>query len=141
MFEDEDYDNDLDLDEQDSTLDTLRALQFSEEKIERHSHGIDESLPPSPEKMIEYLIDAAMAALERMIQKRTLIKTEFYSQCIAAQKGMDFLGANYRFTSRPGLVAASKMNVFNYYAHERDKIFRPPKPKPRKPRRRKKARR
>jgi hypothetical protein len=73
-----------------------------------------------PKDMIEYLIDCTLATVEDMTWLKSCPKKgEFERQCNIAQKGIDFLGRNYRFTCRANRFA-KKETAFEYYSRIRE---------------------
>lgn len=76
-----------------------------------------------PEEMVEYLIDCTLATVETMLGKKSTPKHwEFERQCSIAQKGIDFLGVNYKYTGR-AKAFVGKMEAFEYYTEKHRAII------------------
>lgn len=72
----------------------------------------------TPEMMIDSLVDCTLATVESMVGKKSTPKGgEFERQCNIAQKGIDFLGKNYPFTSRASKFAKVE-TAFEYYTRQ-----------------------
>jgi hypothetical protein len=75
------------------------------------------------EEMVDYLIDCTLATVDRMIDKKSIPKSEFNRQCGIAQKGIDFLGPKYPYTGRAEDVIAARKQVVDYYLEQREKYL------------------
>lgn len=70
------------------------------------------------EEMIDYLIDCTLATVEHMVISNYR-KGEFQRQCSIAQVGINFLGADYPFSSRASKFVQSE-TAFSYYTKKRE---------------------
>jgi hypothetical protein len=74
-------------------------------------------------KMIDYLIDCTLATVEGMTWKKSCPKEgEFKRQCDIAQKGIDYLGHDYSFSSR-AIKFAGKETAFQYYTKRHKELM------------------
>lgn len=74
-------------------------------------------------EMIDYLIDCTLATVEKMIGKKSTPKEgEFKRQCDIAQKGIDYIGRDYKFESRAKKFAKTQTS-FEYYKNKHKRLL------------------
>lgn len=78
---------------------------------------LDTEMFKKTQRMIDYMIDCTLATVESYVVKKSMPKNEFKRQCNIAQKGIDFLGRDYEFSSRAREFAKNE-TAFDFYSRK-----------------------
>ena len=87
------------------------------------TYGIVSDELTKAHKTIDYLIDCTLATVDQMILRKHISKIEFQRQCSIAQRGINFLGPDYPYTSRAEYFAKYE-TAAQYYSRKRDRYLK-----------------